>query len=100
MDRILRNRVVAEKSGRNPQESGLANQLVAVKAVVIGHAVDHIVVGARPLSVDADVHKAAARGALHARCEAENGFEVAAFGGQIQDGLGVDLGVHARGVVH
>src|SRR2546429_7908757 len=67
LDRIFPNRVVAEKCRRNPQESGLADQLVAIKAVVIGDAVDHIVVGARPLSIDANVHKAPARGALHAR---------------------------------
>src|SRR5260370_34775937 len=56
LHRIFPNRVAAKKRGRNPQKSGLADQLVAVKTVVIRHAVDHVVVGARPLSVDADVH--------------------------------------------
>src|SRR5436853_7786027 len=45
LDRLFPNRVVAEKSGRNPQESGLGGDLVDVNAVVLGAAVDVVLIG-------------------------------------------------------
>src|SRR5262249_41447651 len=87
LDRIFPDRVVAKKRGWNPQESGLADKLVAVKAVVIRHTVNHVVVGGRALSVDAHVHKASARRTLHTGRKAQDGLKITALSRQIHDGF-------------
>ena len=79
LHREFLDRIVAEKCGWNPQESWLADRLAAVKAVVVRHAVNQIVVRGGALAADAHVQEPAARRALYAGGKGQDGFKVTAL---------------------
>ncbi len=76
---VLGDGIVAEHGSRDPQYAGLPDNLAAVEAVVIGHAIDHVIVGGGALAAHANVQKTATRRALHAGGKGQDGLKITAL---------------------
>src|SRR6267378_682280 len=76
---VLGDGIVAQNGSRYPQNAGLPDDLAAVEAVVVGHAIDHVIVGGGALAAHAHVQEPTTRSALHAGGKGQDGLKVTAL---------------------
>ena len=77
---VLRDGIVAQNGSRDAQYAGLPDDLAAVEAVIVGHAINHVVVSGGALAAHTNVQKSTARSALHAGSKGQDGFKIPSLG--------------------